>query len=744
MLHSRVRPLLLALMFVTALAVAPQQRTVYAIGNTYYVNPVGCDNSGSGITTPWCDFSAVNIRTFSPGDFILLARGATWNQELQLHGSGTLAAPITVDAYGSGAAPRIIRNGKESDRGVRLENVSYWTVRNLEISNAGVGILGRVTNTLQQYRGWTFDSIYVHDIYGIYHKTGSGETDKVFNSAGIAITTPVAHPAGTPALLSDVVLTNIHGTHNQDSILFEGATNPDSIQGVTLSNLYLHDDDAQQPNNAFNTKVWEFNTAGNLEGWYSPVGMTATVSGGFLATSSTTNQSYIHSPTGLNINPNDYRYLRISLENNTSGTDAYIYFRRASDTYFQPGNYVRVLPQINPSSGNTEYIVDMATNPNWAPTTWQGAIDQLRLDFRSVGTVNVDYIRVARRGCDDSLRLTVARYVTVIDSRLEREAACNSVTGTAAVFLGIVSDVTFVNTIVKDTPFFAGNNDMDGFDFENRTNGVSLLNSYIAGNAGPGVNILTQPGGSDYSTNHEISGNLFVGNGTGYSPAVGSLREARGSTTAPIATGVIKTNIYRENGGLLTPPPPSGFTGFTIPSTAPQFNLAVSSGYYAADGFSSTQGAGGWSYQRNVGGSFSNLSYDAATDSWRVSGAATPVITRFAQQPELTAGAQAARAWTVPSTVVNRPISIRSRALIARPIDPSKQSVTLSITRTRGATVTQVWSGTLSSSNWTAGLEQISETDVTAGDVLRFIVTNTSANPAAAPLVSWTPAIGIR
>src|SRR5579859_158665 len=57
----------------------------HAASMTYYINNNSsiCADSGSGSgisqSTPWCDFTPVNSRTFNPGDQILLARGDTWN-----------------------------------------------------------------------------------------------------------------------------------------------------------------------------------------------------------------------------------------------------------------------------------------------------------------------------------------------------------------------------------------------------------------------------------------------------------------------------------------------------------------------------------------------------------------------------------------------------------------------------------------------------------------------------------------
>ena len=92
----------------------------HANNTTYYVNNQsgsGCSNAGAGTSSaaPWCDFTPVNAATFQPGDQILLARGAVWNQVLQLHGSGTSGSWITLDAYGSGSKPKIQRSGSAND-----------------------------------------------------------------------------------------------------------------------------------------------------------------------------------------------------------------------------------------------------------------------------------------------------------------------------------------------------------------------------------------------------------------------------------------------------------------------------------------------------------------------------------------------------------------------------------------------------------------------------------------------------
>ncbi|MGA9586783.1 MAG: hypothetical protein WBQ95_15720, partial [Terracidiphilus sp.] len=118
----------------------------HADGTAYYINNQSgsnCSDSGPhSVAQPWCSFAPANrIRTFLPGDEILLARGGAWDQELSLAGSGTASEPITLAAYGTGATPKILRNQAVTDICVLLTDASFWKVSDLEVGRASVGIL---------------------------------------------------------------------------------------------------------------------------------------------------------------------------------------------------------------------------------------------------------------------------------------------------------------------------------------------------------------------------------------------------------------------------------------------------------------------------------------------------------------------------------------------------------------------------------------------------------------------------
>ena len=131
-------------------------------GTTYYVSSTHGDdgNAGTDQNHPWKTLDKVNaIATdLKPGDSVLLERGSTF-QDQCLHikdTSGTADAPITIADYGDASAkPVIAANGVKGSRwyqnyrasvgnhqnkgtvssAILLKDVSYITVKNLEITN---------------------------------------------------------------------------------------------------------------------------------------------------------------------------------------------------------------------------------------------------------------------------------------------------------------------------------------------------------------------------------------------------------------------------------------------------------------------------------------------------------------------------------------------------------------------------------------------------------------------------------
>ena len=76
-------------------------------GQTYYVDAAaGSDlNGGRSPADAWATLAKVGETAFLPGDVVLLKRGGVYTGSVSLGGSGTAENPITLGAYGTGAAP---------------------------------------------------------------------------------------------------------------------------------------------------------------------------------------------------------------------------------------------------------------------------------------------------------------------------------------------------------------------------------------------------------------------------------------------------------------------------------------------------------------------------------------------------------------------------------------------------------------------------------------------------------------
>jgi hypothetical protein len=154
---------------------------VVAENQTYFVNSeIGKDtNCGTSRAKPWASLEKVNAMTFGPGDQILFKAGSVYKGQLKLQGSGAKGHPVVIDKYGTGSKPRIDGEGKVLDT-VLLENIEYWEVNNLEITNlgperkpwqTGIKVWANNYGTVHHIQ---FKNLYVHDVNGDLNKDTEG------------------------------------------------------------------------------------------------------------------------------------------------------------------------------------------------------------------------------------------------------------------------------------------------------------------------------------------------------------------------------------------------------------------------------------------------------------------------------------------------------------------------------------------------------------------------------------------
>ena len=175
--------------------------TAMAENQTYYVNSILGDdgNCGTSRANPWASLEKVNSVTFEPGDRILFQAESVYKGQLKLKGSGIKGNPIVIDMYGVGGKPRFDGEGQVLDT-VLLENVEYWEVNNLEITNlsperqewqTGIKAWANSYGTVHHIQ---FKNLYVHDVNGHLKKDVEGcgifaqaSGDKLSNFDGLLI-----------------------------------------------------------------------------------------------------------------------------------------------------------------------------------------------------------------------------------------------------------------------------------------------------------------------------------------------------------------------------------------------------------------------------------------------------------------------------------------------------------------------------------------------------------------------------
>ena len=191
----------------------------------HYVDATAGDDAKDGRTadSAWKTLSRVNSETFQPGAAICLRAGGSWTGALAPKGSGTAAAPIVIDQYGTGNKPRIAA-GASDQQPLLLENVQYWEVNNLELTNTkaapgdyrGILVRGKDAGVLNHIH---IRNSFIHDVNGQVNWIGGSTADDAppwvkfqtgwdasKRTGGIVVEVQSAN--GTKTWFNDVVIEN--------------------------------------------------------------------------------------------------------------------------------------------------------------------------------------------------------------------------------------------------------------------------------------------------------------------------------------------------------------------------------------------------------------------------------------------------------------------------------------------------------------------------------------------------------
>lgn len=124
---------------------------VVRVGSDYFIDPATGSDSNTGLSgAPWETSAAANSWKFVAGDTLSLNRGQSYAPlliQLATHGvTPTSSSRLTIGAYGAGAAPLV--NAGVTDYGVKVLNLPYTTVQDLEVFGATVTFTPGSPNTV--------------------------------------------------------------------------------------------------------------------------------------------------------------------------------------------------------------------------------------------------------------------------------------------------------------------------------------------------------------------------------------------------------------------------------------------------------------------------------------------------------------------------------------------------------------------------------------------------------------------
>ncbi|MES1182234.1 MAG: right-handed parallel beta-helix repeat-containing protein [Myxococcales bacterium] len=161
-------------------------------GPGYFLDDLNGNDANDGKTpaTAWKTLAKANATPLKAGDRLCLRAGGSWVGQLKPQGSGSAAAPVVIDQYGSGARPKIAAGASDKEA-VLLENFAYVELGHLEVTNQksapgdyrGIAVVGRDAGTLShiQIRG-----CFVHDVTGEVNWIGGDVAD---NAPGVTFQT---------------------------------------------------------------------------------------------------------------------------------------------------------------------------------------------------------------------------------------------------------------------------------------------------------------------------------------------------------------------------------------------------------------------------------------------------------------------------------------------------------------------------------------------------------------------------
>ncbi|MEN8248093.1 MAG: T9SS type A sorting domain-containing protein [Bacteroidota bacterium] len=215
-------------------------------GNTtYYIDATNGDDAASGTSeaTAWKSFMNLDRLELEAGDFVLLKKGEYWNESLILHGNGESGNEITVASYGTAEERPIINVEGMAHAAVRLIDVSYYRVQDLELSNYQPFFreffkYGIEAGTWKEksVSGLYFDNLFINKVLGTAVRGGNGGfiSDGEL-TAGIRLATDIRYADFNARMIYDASITNCEIREGGGHSIHMGI-----IDGINVTNNVVH------------------------------------------------------------------------------------------------------------------------------------------------------------------------------------------------------------------------------------------------------------------------------------------------------------------------------------------------------------------------------------------------------------------------------------------------------------------------------------------------------------------------
>lgn len=195
-----------------------------ALAKDYFFDASAGNNGNGEWRSPFNRLAVIPTLDLRPGDSVLLKRGTTFSEVLELGKSGSDAAPIIIGAYGDGREPLpLVQASGHGLSSVLLRGASHVILQDLEITNRGDNTTARrgvylYAEDVGQVNRVVLRRLFIHDVQGYMPSTTGGKdisVGKYANASGGIVIEAAGN--SVPTYFKDLVIEDnvIHSVARQ-------------------------------------------------------------------------------------------------------------------------------------------------------------------------------------------------------------------------------------------------------------------------------------------------------------------------------------------------------------------------------------------------------------------------------------------------------------------------------------------------------------------------------------------------